>query len=96
MLEYVRENGAIRTKGTSIPVMAEYDVGVVGGGMAGVGAALAAAKAGKKTVVVENTSALGGLATMGIVNIPMDFVSGLGAEFFKELEAMGGFQPRRA
>ncbi len=96
MLEYVRENGAIRTKGTSIPVMAEYDVVVVGGGMAGVGAALAAAKAGKKTVVVENTSALGGLATMGIVNIPMDFVSGLGAEFFKELEAMGGLWKRNS
>ena len=60
MLAYQKENDQIKVGCTSIPVMAEYDVVVVGGGMAGVGAALAAGKAGKKTILVENTSALGG------------------------------------
>ena len=64
------------------PLWGEYDVVVVGGGMAGTGAAVAAARAGAKTILVENTSALGGLATMGIVNIPLDFLSGLGQIVF--------------
>ena len=62
------------------PLYGEYDVVVVGGGMAGVGAAVASARGGAKTILIENTSALGGLATMGIVNIPLDFPSGLGQE----------------
>ncbi|MGI5877369.1 MAG: FAD-dependent oxidoreductase [Christensenellales bacterium] len=73
---------------TPIPVRGEYDVVVVGGGAAGVAAAMAAGKRGFKTLVIEATSALGGLATMGLVNIPLDYVSGLGVEMFDELEAM--------
>ncbi len=71
-----------------IPVTGEYDVIVAGGGVAGVAAAMAAGKRGFKTIVIEATSALGGLATMGLVNIPLDFVSGLGIEMFDELEAI--------
>ena len=40
-----------------IPVYGEYDVVVVGGGMAGVGAAVAAGRTGAKTILVENTAA---------------------------------------
>ena len=69
-------------------VTGEYDVVVVGGGAAGVGAAIAAGKRGFKTLIIEATSALGGLATMGLVNIPLDFVSGLGIEMFEDLEKM--------
>ena len=72
------------------PLYGEYDVVVVGGGMAGVGAAVASARGGAKTILVENTSALGGLATMGIVNIPLDFLSGLGQELFDKLDEMNG------
>lgn len=71
-----------------IPVKGEYDVVVVGGGVAGVAAAMAAGKRGFKVMLIEATSALGGLATMGLVNIPLDFVSGLGIEMFDELEAV--------
>lgn len=43
----------------------DVDVLVVGGGPAGVGAAFAAAKAGAKTLVVEQFNCLGGVATAG-------------------------------
>ena len=82
MTELKLNNGKLVTRGEEIPVYGEYDVVVVGGGMAGTGAAIAAAKSGARVMLVENTSALGGIATMGIVNIPLDFVSGVGAEFF--------------
>jgi hypothetical protein len=71
-----------------IPAKGVYDVIVVGGGPAGVAAAMAAGKRGFKTILIEATSALGGLATMGLVNIPLDFVSGLGIEMFDELESV--------
>ncbi len=50
------------------------------------GAAIAAARGGCKTLVIERESCLGGLATVGLVNIPLDYVSGIGAEMFKRLE----------
>lgn len=92
MTEYILENGSIIRGDEKIPVYGEYDVVVAGGGMAGVGAALGAAKNGAKVIIVENTSALGGLVTMGLVNIPLDFVSGVGKEFFERLEAMNGLR----
>ena len=79
-----------------LPVYGDYDVVVVGGGMAGVGAAIAAARGGAKTIVVENTSGFGGLATMGLVNIPLDFLSGIGKEMFERLTAMGGLKNRNS
>ena len=78
------------------PLWGEYDVVVAGGGMAGCGAALAAAKAGCKTILIENMSGLGGLATMGIVNIPLDFCSGLGTELFKRLNEVNGLAKRNS
>ena len=79
-----------------IPVWGEYDVVVVGGGMAGTGAALAAGRSGAKTILIENTSALGGLATMGIVNIPLDSCSGLGNELFERLTAINSLRKRHS
>ena len=79
-----------------IPVYGEYDVVVVGGGMAGMGAALAAGRAGCKTVLIENTSALGGLATMGLVNIPLDFLSGIGSDLFARLNELNGLRKRNS
>lgn len=96
MLELKMQNGNVVTEKEEISVYGEYDVVVVGGGMAGVGAALAAAKGGAKTIVVENTSALGGIATMGLVNIPLDFVSGVGEEFFDELVKINGLKNRNS
>ena len=76
------------------PIYGEYDVVVVGGGIAGCGAAIAAGRAGAKTMLIENTSALGGLATMGLVNIPLDFLSGIGKDMFERLVACDGLWKR--
>jgi hypothetical protein len=48
-----------------LPIARDVDVLVVGGGPAGVGAALAAARNGAKTLVVEQFNCLGGVATAG-------------------------------
>ena len=44
-----------------------YDVIVVGGGIAGVAAAVAARRQGKSVLLIEKASYLGGLATLGLV-----------------------------
>ncbi len=48
-----------------IPIRDEVDVLVVGGGTAGVTAAIAAARLGVKTLVIERHGFLGGLVTGG-------------------------------
>lgn len=45
-----------------------YDVIVVGGGVAGVAAAVAAARNGSKTLLLEKSCMLGGLATLGLIS----------------------------
>ena len=51
----------------------EHDVAVAGGGLGGVAAALAARRAGKSVLLVEKSTILGGLATLGLINffVPM-------------------------
>ncbi|HEY2017270.1 MAG TPA: FAD-dependent oxidoreductase [Bryobacteraceae bacterium] len=51
---------------SAYPVLDTVDVLVVGGGPAGLGAALGAAKAGAKTLVVENQSFFGGVAAWAL------------------------------
>jgi ribulose 1,5-bisphosphate synthetase/thiazole synthase len=50
-----------------IPVLVKSALCVVGGGPAGVAAALTAAKGGVKTLLVEKSITLGGLQTLGLV-----------------------------
>jgi len=49
-----------------VPVMAEYDVIVCGGGLGGAAAAIAAARAGARVLLVERNGFLGGVATAGM------------------------------
>ncbi len=58
------------------------DVLVVGGGVAGIGAAIAAARQGKKVTIVEKGSILGGLATLGHVCIYLPLDDGVGNKVF--------------
>ena len=88
MIEY--NKGAIMEAVKEIPFYGEYDVVVAGGGVAGFGAACAVGKRGMKVLLLETTSTLGGLATLGLVNIPLDFMSGIGREMLDELEKIEG------
>lgn len=51
-----------------LPVIREVDVLVCGGGPAGIGAAMRAARLGAMTMIVENQECLGGIATAGMMS----------------------------
>lgn len=61
-----------------IKVSLETDVLIVGGGIAGVAAAMAAARNGAKVTVIEREYALGGMATLGLIAIFLPLDDGLG------------------
>jgi hypothetical protein len=59
----------IREPERDLPVRGEYDVVVLGGGPAGIGAAASAAGCGRKTLLVERYGFLGGMGTAaGVTN----------------------------
>lgn len=57
-----------------------YDVVVCGGGVAGAAAALASARQGAKTVLIEKQCLLGGLATSGLIYIYLPLCDGKGKQ----------------
>ena len=61
-----------------IPLIASYDVIVLGGGIAGVSAALAARRGGNSVLLIEKSVMLGGLATGGHVNKYLPLCDGEG------------------
>ncbi|HML45346.1 MAG TPA: FAD-dependent oxidoreductase [Clostridia bacterium] len=65
----------------STPVTAECDIAIAGGGVAGIAAALSAARSGaKRVLLVEREFALGGLATLGLVTIYLPLCDGCGRQ----------------
>ena len=64
--------GTVEYAGRELPVLFDVDVCVCGGGPAGTAAAINAARKGAKTVLVERSVALGGLAVLGCVYPFMD------------------------
>jgi hypothetical protein len=61
-----------------IRVSSSCDVLVAGGGIAGIAAAIAAARGGKKVTLVEREYVLGGMATLGLVTIYLPLCDGEG------------------
>ena len=90
-----------REPARELPVAREVDVLVVGGGPAGLAAAIAAARDGAKTCLVEQFGYLGGTATASLMACINGFrnqvepdgtqvVRGIAEEIVLELKALGG------
>ena len=86
--------------------MKKYDVVVLGGGFAGIGAAIGAAREGASVLIVERTNCFGGMGTNALV-IPfmryytnvdgkrVDLSRGIFEEVVTELEKRGAIENRR-
>jgi len=88
--------GSVLEPSRRVPIVAETDVLVVGGGSAGVGAAVAARREGARTLLAERYPYLGGMASGGMVLViddmmdgPRQTVVGIAQEYVERLEAIG-------
>jgi hypothetical protein len=87
----------IREAARETKVCRTADVVIVGGGPGGIGAALAAARSGADTVLIERYEHLGGMGTGGLVTIIPDMIdskgkqviAGITQEWVKRLDARG-------
>ena len=84
-----------------IPLYGEYEVAVLGGGPAGIAAAVAAARAGRKTLLIERYGFLGGMGTAaGVTNFcglhanvhgeMHRVVQGIASELLARIDRIGG------
>ena len=95
---------SIQESGREVQVFAETDVVVAGGGPAGFCAALASARSGKSTLLVEFGGALGGMITTGLHqalcvfnsagHIPPRIVGGIAWEFTQRVIGRDGGELR--
>lgn len=68
------------TYSKSVPIKKQYDVIVCGGGVAGVAAAVSAAQNGMSTLLLEKSNILGGLGTLGLINLFVPMCNGRGKQ----------------
>ena len=84
-----------------IPLYGEYEVVVLGGGPAGIAAAVAAARAGRRTLLIERYGFLGGMGTAaGVTNFcglhanvygeMHRVVQGIATELLARIDGLGG------
>src|SRR5262249_55047093 len=87
-----------REEARDIPITHRADVIVVGGGVAGVAAAIAASRTGADTLLIERYGALGGNLTIGLLEASMSFhdrqgnqlIGGIPDEIIRRLREAGG------
>src|SRR6266513_1902105 len=84
-----------------IPIYGEYEVAVLGGGPAGIAAAVAAARAGRRTLLIERYGFLGGMGTAaGVTNFcglhanvhgeMRRVAQGIASELLARIDRLGG------
>ncbi len=78
--EHERNTPCVHEPARTLSVSGSFDVVVVGGGMAGVAAAVAAARLGVRVCLLEKQCALGGLATLGNVTMWLPICDGRGRQ----------------
>ncbi len=87
--------GTVRQPDTAVPVWGDYDVVVVGGGTAGIPAAIGAARNGAKVLIVEMLGQLGGNRELGTPGYWKGYPYGFNqlkwraVEAFRELRSAG-------
>ena len=93
-----QEASALRYE-TRVPVVDRSDVLVVGGGPAGIAAAISSARNGARTTLIEKNGYVGGNLTAGLVGPCMtsysldgeqQLIKGIFEELVRRMEAMGG------
>jgi hypothetical protein len=91
----MKEKRIIIEKEREVPVIAEADVIIAGGGTAGVAAALSAARNGARTLLIERLFALGGMMSTGLMcNIAIGVKpQGLAKEVIDKLAESGAALP---
>jgi hypothetical protein len=92
-------NGAttlVTEEARTLPVAREADVVILGGGVAGLAAALAAAETGSSVLLIERGNCLGGTATAGMMTLfytPYRCAHGIPKRIFDRLIAADGAFP---
>lgn len=76
-----------------IPVYSRKDILIVGGGVAGLSAAVSSARMGCKPILVEESGQLGGIVTLGLstnfMGVDLSVNRGFFVEFFEKLKESG-------
>src|SRR5437899_7641967 len=91
----------IQEPARQIPIYGEYEVVVLGGGPAGIAAAVAAARAGRRTLLIERYGFLGGMGTAaGVTNFcglhanvygeMHRVVQGIASDLLDRIDRLGG------
>src|ERR671929_1263855 len=91
----------LREPSRATPVWGDYEVVVLGGGPAGMAAAVSAARAGRKTLLVERYGFLGGMGTAaGVTNFCglhanvhgeiRQVVQGVASDLLDRIDRLGG------